>query len=454
MTKYILPLLLLILIGCNSSSKKEESNTYFGGKIINPKGKFVYITDHDTFVDTIPLKTDNTFLGSYKNFKEGLYYFKHGPEYQYVYIEPKDSILIRLNTWSFDESLVFSGDNAEKNNALIEIFLENEIDEKFFYKNINKGANTFKAKIDSILEIKKNYYEKYTNQYPETSERFLSLLNIALTNQSYLYLEKSAIDNSLKNTPEKLNNNYYDYRKNVNRSLDSIMFYYPYNQFVINSFYNDVYKKGTHKSAEGFTLELLNSINNNFKNEEVRNRLLFNTTVKHFFSETCNYNSQKALYTFFKLSSSIEDKKEIQRLINDTKQVKKGEKLPDFNLIAPTGEILDISKLSKNKKTVIYFKNHNFSSDEFVSGRINYLTKNNPNLNFIIVNSCDDSTCYTKNVDIKNQLRLTQNSKAKEFLTSKFSRMIIVDEKGVVKNGYTSLTSEKLNDQIADLQKQ
>lgn len=451
MTRYILPLLLLILVGCNGT--KEEKLTSFGGKIINPKSKFVLLTDHDKFTDTIPLKADNTFNGRYKDFKEGLYYFKHGLEYQYVYIQPKDSILIRLNTWDFDESLVFSGDNAEKNNALIEIFLENEIEKKYLHKTFELGSNALKQKTDSILKIKEGYYDKYVSRFPETSGRFLSLLKISLTHQPYIFLEKSAINNCLKKTPEKLVDNYYDYRKNVNRSLDSIMFYYPYNQFVIHSLYNDVYKKGISKNSENITLELLNNINAGIKDEQVRNRLLFSTTVKHFFSESCNYNSQKTLYTFFKFSTSIEDKKEIQRLINDTKKIKKGDQLPSFELIAPTGEVLDANKLVKGKKTVIYFKNHKFSSDEYVSSRINHLVKNNPNVNFLIVNTCKDSSCFTKDIDIKNQVRLAKNSKAKEFLSSKFSRMILVDEKGVIKTGYTSLSSEKLNDQIASLEK-
>ncbi|WP_299104792.1 hypothetical protein [uncultured Tenacibaculum sp.] len=451
MTRYILPLLLLILVGCNGA--KEEKLTSFGGKIINPKSKFVLLTDHDKFTDTIPLKSDNTFNSRYKNLKEGLYFFQHGPEHQYVYIEPKDSILIRLNTWDFDESLVFSGDNAEKNNALIEIFLDNEIDKKFLYETFELNSNLLKEKTDSLLQIKDTYYNSYKNNFPETSERFLSLLKIALTHQPYIFLEKSAIKNCLKKTPEKLVDNYFDYRENVNRSLDSIMFYYPYNQLVISSIYNDVYQKGVSQNSENITLELLNSINSNIKDEQVRNRLLFNTTVKHFFSETCNYNSQKTLYTFFKFSTSIDDKKEIQRLINDTKKIKKGDQLPSFELIAPTGEMVDVSKFSKGKKTVIYFKNHKFSSDEYVSSRINHLIKTNPKINFLIVNSCKNASCFTKDIDIKNQVRLSENSKAKEFLSSKFSRMILVDEKGIVKNGYTSLSSEKLNDQIANLEK-
>ena len=128
MIKYLIPLLLVTLIGCKNSDNQKP--TYFGGKIINPKSDFVILSDNYEFKDTIPLNKNNTFLGNYTNIKEGLYIFYHGNEHQYVFLQPSDSTLIRLNTWDFDESLVFSGSNAEKNNLLIEAFLQYEQDEK------------------------------------------------------------------------------------------------------------------------------------------------------------------------------------------------------------------------------------------------------------------------------------------------------------------------------------
>ena len=111
MNKYLVPFILILLISCNEPVQAAKA-TYFGGKIINPKCSYVTLSDNYSFNDTIYLKKDNSFLGSYKNFKEGLYLFEHGPEHQYVYLEPKDSLLFRLNTWDFDESLVFSGKDA------------------------------------------------------------------------------------------------------------------------------------------------------------------------------------------------------------------------------------------------------------------------------------------------------------------------------------------------------
>ena len=137
MTKNIIsniPFSLLILFALGCATKNENSKTFFGGKIINPKTKFVVLYSNDKVIDTLLLNHRNKFLATYDNLDEGLYYFEHGNENQYVYLEPKDSLMLRLNTWDFDESLVFAGEGAERNNILIDIFLEAENERKLFYQ--------------------------------------------------------------------------------------------------------------------------------------------------------------------------------------------------------------------------------------------------------------------------------------------------------------------------------
>ena len=106
-------LVLITLFSCNKSNTIEDA-TYFGGEIINPKNDFVLIYKDKILIDSVILDQNNRFLYKFKNFTPGLYHFNH-EEYQYVFIEPKDSILFRLNTIDFDESLTFSGKGADKN---------------------------------------------------------------------------------------------------------------------------------------------------------------------------------------------------------------------------------------------------------------------------------------------------------------------------------------------------
>jgi hypothetical protein len=87
---------ITVLLGCNNAP--VCNSTYFGGKIINPKSNCIILFENEIPVDTFYLDKNNTFLGEIPTLQEGLFNFKHGNEQQYIYLEPKDSLLIRLNT--------------------------------------------------------------------------------------------------------------------------------------------------------------------------------------------------------------------------------------------------------------------------------------------------------------------------------------------------------------------
>ena len=97
-------LFTILIVSCCNGDKK--TTTYFGGKIINPKSDKIILYANEIAIDTFLLNENNKFFAELKNIKEGLYYFIHGNENQYMYLEPKDSLLIRLNTWDFDESIL------------------------------------------------------------------------------------------------------------------------------------------------------------------------------------------------------------------------------------------------------------------------------------------------------------------------------------------------------------
>lgn len=446
MTKYITAFIGFLFIGCYTS--EESKTTYFGGKIINPKSRYVILSDNYNFNDTIYLKKDNSFLGSYKKVKKGLYFFKHGPEHQYVYIEPQDSLLFRLNTWNFDESLVFSGDNAQRNNLLIDSFLEKEQDEKNFSKLYNLSQEVFFKKIDSIKKIKEEKISFIKNKNTFSKE-FIELLEIALLYPVYTYSERYAIHNTTKEVPEKLSNSYFDYRTNINFQKDSLIFFSPYYTLMIDKLYNDVYLKAG--NPDNFTLDLLDNINSNISSEEIKNKLLYNTIISHFFEKPNSNSRYQSFFMFFKLNTDIEQKKNIQRLVNDLKLLNSGEKMPSFNLINAKGVLENVSDIIKGKNTVILLKDHKYAADDWVASRTNYLIKNNPDVTFVLINLCDSSKRYTKKIAIKHQYTLPKNSPVFEFSSSKFPRMILVNKQGIVQNGYTSLSAKNINSQVSNL---
>ena len=146
-TAFTILTIILSIMATSCVNKVPIDRTYFGGKIINPKSDNVVLYKNEIAIDTFFLDKNNSFLGEIPTLHEGLYNFKHGNEKQYIYLNPKDSLLIRLNTWNFDETLVFSGIGAERNNLLIDSFLESENDKKVFLSDYDLPPSEFNSKI-------------------------------------------------------------------------------------------------------------------------------------------------------------------------------------------------------------------------------------------------------------------------------------------------------------------
>src|SRR5690606_22234358 len=86
------------------------------------------------------------------------YSFKHEAEYQYVYFDKNDSIMIRINTNDFDESLVFCGRGDEKNNFLVEMYLINQKDRNLMFPTFDLEEDSFSKKADSSYQEILEFY--------------------------------------------------------------------------------------------------------------------------------------------------------------------------------------------------------------------------------------------------------------------------------------------------------
>ncbi len=455
--KYLLFILsITLIIGCKTDYK--QTVTYFGGKIINPKTNFVLLYSQDKVIDSLFLDSDNKFIGKYINFKKGLYYFVHGLERQYVYIEPKDSILIRLNTWGvFDESLVFSGIGAEKNNILIDFFLENEKDNKAinFHSFFSLESDIFKSKLDSILALRQKKIDAFRLKNTKLTKSYLNLLDVAAKYPIYSKFEKySNIHRKVSdNIYIETSSSFYKYRENIDINNNDLLYFGAYSRYIVRRLCNNVHTQGFRSGTKEFIVALLNSIDKNIYKEKLKNTFLKEMLINDFnINSICNINDE-AFHTFFKLSSNTNDKKMVQRLLNDVKNLRKGSNLVDFEIIDYNKKTHSIKKIIRHKNSIIYFWSPKHTSNIYLSSRVNYLTKKFPKVNFVGVKITSTNSNPAKGIDIKNQFYIDQYSKANIFLTSKLPRTILVNKKGTLINSYTSINNHIIHKQIKELQK-
>ena len=444
------------LASCNSN--KENPNTFFGGKIINPKTKFVVLYSNDKVIDTLLLNDRNKFLGTYDNLNEGLYYFQHGNENQYIYLEPKDSLMLRLNTWDFDESLVFAGKGAERNNILIDIFLETESERKAFYQLNKLQSKAYKSKIDSIVAFKLHTYNDYIEKHPKETESYFKILKTALIYPIYSRAERYPINHvyiSRKDSFPKIETSFYEYRSNLNYKSNSLMYYAPYAGYMTSYLYNVTYAMGHQPMKEefssDFTLDLLKTIDTNISSKNSKNALLKRTVIDHFYRKSsCNLD-QKVFDAFFTLSSNKKDKVLVKNLVEDNRVVRKGDEIKGFKISDFTNQPINIEDFTINKNSVLLFWGKKYISKSFISSRVPYLQRKYPLLNFAVVEIDGDNTNRIKNIDIKNQYFINSKTLKNNFLSSKMHRTILVNKNGIVENGYAAISSGNIHKQLREL---
>ncbi len=449
MYKYYIILTYIFFVSCKKTS--QDSTTYFGGKIINPKCDYVVLFKQSKVLDTIKFTANNRFMTKLTNIKSGLYLFKHGVEHQYVYLEPNDSVLIRLNTWGFDESLRFSGVGANKNNALIETFLQNEQDDRDFMNYYEANVGFFGEKVDAIKKEKEKFFNNFKLENPNVSQGFLDILKIGLEYPLHTKIENYIRESVANKSEFKVDSSFLVHRKVASLNKDSLMFYIPYRKYVYANLYSDVYQRKLDGNSSQFIIALLHDIGKKIHAEKQRNGLLRHVVMRYLY-DNCSDETDNEIYnTFASLSSNKQDQDRIFELLNDLNKISINTKIPDFTVINANGDVENIEDLIKEKKSLIYFRGKTKSSSEWLATRVNYLMNTHDDTNFIIINVDDERDRPIQKLSFEYQYSLDKKSEAYNFLQSKFPRAILVDKNGIVNTNFASLTSKNIEKKLKGL---
>lgn len=453
--------LVLLISGCHRNQNKESAS-YFGGQIVNPKTSKVYFLKNDKYLDSTILDNHNKFLFKFDKLVSGLYTFRHGNEYQYVYFNEGDSIILRLNTWDFDESLVFVGKGSERNNFLMNLFLDEEEEDKLFLPFYTKSPEKFNNKIDSILIIKQNLYEHFKELNPEQSIAFDKLIKVAINYPLFSKKENYPVYQKRKLKLDSLpstETSFYDFRKAINFNDSSLVYFYPYRNYLNAFIHHKAHEKKQKLPDSNFTLNVIETITENIHQKELKNLFLYRTISDSFFSQYLNNEQREiAINQFYKHCDNEEYVSEIKQLAFDYKNIKKGTKLFDFNIVDTDGNKLKSPEIIKNKKTVLYFWSEKFINTNNLSKRILYLQETYPNLNFIGINIDTDKGTWLKSniftdLSTKNQFHLAKNCVMRNFITTTTPRIILLNKNAIIENGFTVLWAHNFDKELNFLNK-
>jgi len=399
MIRLLLGLTFLSVMACSTKSE-ECASVFFGGEIVNPTGDYVVLYRNDTYIDSVKLDEGNRFAFHLNGIDEGLYHFDHSPELQYLYLHEGDSILIRLNTIEFDESLVFSGKGSEINNFLIEMFLAHEEEEPLIYSYYSLEPEVFSKKIDSLREVKIKLLEELTTDN-EISEKGLELAKASIDYNSFIHKEKYPFKRKSqtgKETIHKLTGSFYDYRKDIDLNSSELTYFRPYFDFMKYHFGNLSYmacmKRCGNEEAPvsellHFNKHKLNLVDSLVKETELRDLLFRNIAMDYLLKERGSTNMEYQVFIdkFRALSSNEKHKEKITHLYRGIQNLQPSNGLPNVFLVDVNNNKVSLKDLGKEKKTVFYFwsalQKRHFKN---ITKHIAELEKKHPGHKFVGIN--------------------------------------------------------------------
>lgn len=443
---------LILLSSCNKKYKNDDYTAYFGGEVINPTNPYVLFCKDAKVTDTILLKPDNTFFVKFDSLTPGLYSFKHDPEYQYVYFDKNDSLMVRMNSRDFDQSIVFCGKGDEKNNFLMEMYLKVESDNQKMFNVYDYDVSKFISNINTTYNSNKKIYKTHKEEI-KWSEEFDVFAKAALDFAFYTKKELYPVIHKIRtgeDINQKLPKDFYNYRKDVDFNNVELSGYSPFIKYLSHML-NNVGAINYHNHFSDVDLALKININKLhiadtlIKSTKVKNTILNNIAFSYFLEDQNMVNNQKFLDIYYKYSTDKSSKNEILKIGNAIQLLKAGYTLPQVNLIDRNGKVISSSTLLK-KKTVLFFWSENASSHFIAAHKkvLDFKTKH-PDYQFIAINLDMDQSNWNGilsryKFDGIEEYRCENFENIKyNWAITKVHRTIVLNDDAAIKNAFTNL---------------
>ena len=360
--------------------------------------------------------------------------------------------------------LFFTGKGARKNNFLIDMFLQNEIEREHLKSTKFRMPPTyFMREQDSLFTIRANSYDRFNDKYE------LSDLAQKITKSSFLYDFYSRYEMyfywhygmSHRDPFIDLPKTFFGYRHQVDFNDDDLKRLYAYNRFlnhhVINSAYSGYIKNKTYpKSQSELTIRELEIIDSIIEHPYIKNYLLRGFTAKFLLESENSYESDKVLSEYMDKSTNSKFQKELKKLARSTSRLKPNKIIPDQDLINSRGETVKLSSLFKKPVTALYFWSTE-SKTHFVEAhkKASYLREIYPEIDFVGINTDEEQTKNWLNTIKRHQYNdiyefgfKYPKCSSEELIIHYRKKVILVDRDGRIINANTDLFSSVFEAQL------
>ena len=416
----------------------DKKNTYLVGKILKKTNDKISLLKDEKIINETSIHEDGSFNLKLDSINNGLYNFKHLPEFQYIILESGDSLVLRLNALDFDESLVFSGIGSSKNNYLIDIFLNHEKEERFLNSNLKKNPIVFRNIIDSLLKNKINRFNSFqkTNKLNMVSELILEYaIKLPLYSKIEAYLSIYKHTNQIN----IINNTFYEYRDEIDLNIEELSNFKPYLDYIILRTINESgidYNSYSNLDLQ-FNLDRIKFIDLTITNPIVKSKILRYIAFEYLLKENILIDIDTFLNVFLEISEDKKINREIEQLYFNITALQVGNIIPKIKIINNNYKTIFNRDFNSDKPIIYVFWSYEQNSHQLsLFNRIFKILDQNKNYNFLCININSDKSNW-----IESLKKIKKRKNIHHFMTSDFGSM---SKKMILNNLNKVILTDKL----------
>lgn len=349
-------IILLALMGTalwacwNKAPKTDGHAAVLEGEITNANEDVVlltYLRGVNSQTDTIQFKDHRQFRAKIPLEDPKYILFRHGNEYQVLFLCPGDSVRMTLNTDDFDESMKFSGIGATANNYLISSFLFSE-QKGYDHDGIYQlEPPQFIAQVDTIRQIKEQFLEHYISQNSDLDKHFIesekARIQYQWANQRLSYPKAYAYYTGEQPSLPENYDRYLEELKLDNPEMINLIAYARFLSQYVDKLASEQFEMySLSKDENKWALVKFDVVAGHFENEAVKDYLYFRTIkdrIKYY-----GINNIDSLLTIFHDRVNNQD---YLAKVEDLKQkwtaLAQGEPAPDFAFPNVKGDTFSLS---------------------------------------------------------------------------------------------------------------
>lgn len=444
--------IVTLFCSCNKEFKGDNYTAYFGGELTNPTNQYILFCRNSEVIDSVKIDANNRFFIKFDSLTPGMYTFKNEPEYQYVYFDKNDSIMLRVNAKDFDNSIIFCGRGDQKNNFLMEMYMKNEDDRNKSFDAFDYTITDFTKNIDSSYASKKKFYAtkkeavKWNDDFDKYAKASLDLHHYS---KKEIY-PMAHLMRTGEDVIENLPATFYDFRKDIDYNDTKLSNFSPFVMYLSHML-NNVSAIHYHNHYTPLDLALRTNINklniadSLIKNKCVKNTILNNIAFSYLLEDQNMINNQIFLETYYKYSTDKSKKNEILKIGNAIQLLKVGNTLPKVELVNTDNQLISSEDFTK-MKTILFLWTDNLSSHMIAAHKkVVALKAKYPDYQIIGINLDKDQKIWKSKLTELNhngiiEYRCTNFEDLKAYWAiMKVHRTIILDQNGNIKNAFTNL---------------